>query len=56
MKNKTSIMEMTVYLSEKENWTPLMTHIHRTALIAGTILGFIMGAAGVLLLITIKFM
>jgi len=31
------------YLTKKENWTPERKHIHRTALVAGTILGFLIG-------------
>ena len=30
-------------LTKRENWTPLLTYIHATRLIIGTILGFIMG-------------
>ena len=48
---------MTIDLSKKENWTPLMIHIHRTALLVGVALGFIEGALFVMLagLLVLKF-
>jgi len=39
-----------VELQDRSAWTPVMIYIHRTRLIAGMILGFIMGLTiGVLL-------
>ena len=34
---------MEVDLSKKENWTPQLTYIHRSRLLIGLILGFILG-------------
>lgn len=48
MKGKAT-MKHEVDLTKKENWTPLMVHIHRSRLIVGVVLGFMLGfSVGVL--------
>jgi len=32
-----------IYLSERANWTPLLNHVWRTALIIGFVLGLLTG-------------
>ncbi len=36
-------VEMSEYLSKKENWTPMLTMVARDFLLVGTVLGFLIG-------------
>ena len=40
--NKETVKIIT-YLSKKENWTPMLTYVHRTRFLLGTVFGLIFG-------------